>query len=53
MIIRKLHEGLDEDKLKEWTHILYDQALLAEGSSLSDPAAFVQRINTLWIEMFK
>lgn len=52
-IVRKLHDGLEEDKLKEWTHILYDQALLAEGSSLPDPAAFVQRINTLWMEMFK
>lgn len=53
LIVRKLHEGLDEERLKEWTHILYDQALLAEGSALSDPAAFVQRINALWIEMFK
>jgi molecular chaperone HtpG len=52
-IVRKLHDGLEEEKLKEWTHILYDQALLAEGSSLADPAAFVQRINTLWMEVFK
>lgn len=52
-LVRKLHDGLEEDKLKEWTHILYDQALLAEGGSLSDPAAFVQRLNKLWIELFK
>jgi len=51
-IIRKLHEELDEERLKEWTQILYDQALLAEGSLLPDPAAFVQRINKLWMEMF-
>lgn len=52
-LVRKLQEGLDEDKLNEWTHILYDQALLAEGGSLPDPAAFVQRLNKLWIELFK
>lgn len=45
-------QGLKEEQLNEWTHILYEQALLAEGSALPDPAAFVQRINKLWIEMF-
>lgn len=49
-IIRKLCEGIEEDQLKEWTQILYEQALLAEGSSLPDPALFVQRINKLWME---
>ncbi|MBX3708791.1 MAG: molecular chaperone HtpG [Gammaproteobacteria bacterium] len=52
-IVRKLHQGLDEETLKEWTQILFDQALLAEGSTLSDPSIFVQRINKLWMEMFK
>lgn len=51
-IIRKLHTGVDEERLREWTRILFEQALLAEGSSLSDPAAFVQRVNKLWMEMF-
>ncbi len=49
-IIRKLREGLDEERMKEWTEILYEQALLAEGSSLPDPASFVQRINKLWMD---
>ena len=51
-IIRKLRQGLDENRLQEWTQILFEQALLAEGSSLPDPAAFVQRINKLWMELF-
>lgn len=51
-IIRKLHAGLDETRLNEWTHILFEQALLAEGSTLPDPAAFVSRINKLWMELF-
>lgn len=52
-IVRKLREGLDEEKLQEWTHILFDQAMLAEGSQLQDPATFVQRINKLWMELFQ
>lgn len=51
-IIRKLASGVGEDRLNEWTHILYEQALLAEGSSLQDPAAFVKRMNKLWMELF-
>lgn len=52
-IIRQLSKGVEDGRLNEWTHILFEQALLAEGSELPDPAAFVQRINTLWMEMFK
>lgn len=51
-IIQKLGSDLDEERFNEWTHILYDQALLAEGSALTDPAAFVQRINKLWMQLF-
>lgn len=50
-IIRKLHNGVSHDKLQEWTALLFEQSLLAEGSPLPDPAAFVQRVNKLWIEM--
>jgi molecular chaperone HtpG len=31
----------------EWTQVLFDQALLAEGGQLNDPAAYVKRINQL------
>lgn len=50
-IILKLQQEMEDEKLAEWIHILYEQALLAEGSGLPDPAAFVQRINKLWIEI--
>lgn len=49
-IIRKLATGLSEERLAEWTTILYEQALLAEGSALQDPASFVRRVNKLWME---
>jgi molecular chaperone HtpG len=29
------------------THVLFDQALLAEGGTLEDPASFVKRMNSL------
>lgn len=50
-IIKKMHSGVSEDKLTEWVRILFEEALLAEGSQLPDPAAFVQRINKLWMEI--
>ena len=49
-IVKKLRDGLSQQQVEEWTRILYEQALLAEGSQLEDPAAFVQRINKLWME---
>ncbi len=37
-----------EDKhFDDWTNLLYDQAVLAEGGSLADPAAFVKLMNTM------
>ena len=42
---KKLLRYLDE-KDKKFA-MLFEQALLAEGGQLSDPAAFVQRVNRL------
>jgi molecular chaperone HtpG len=50
-LVKRLNEQTDSDKLKDWSMILFDQALLAEGGQLEDPAAFVQRLNTLWLAM--
>jgi len=36
-----------DDGLKEWAHLLLDQATLAEGGKLEDPAAFVKRMNRM------
>jgi molecular chaperone HtpG len=35
------------DGLKEWSLLLLDQATLAEGGQLADPAAFVKRMNRM------
>jgi len=37
----------EEGKFDDWSHLLFDQALLAEGGQLEDPAAFVKRLNEL------
>jgi len=42
-----LSKGGKEDVLKEYIGLLYDQALLLEGSKLKDPAAFARSIAKL------
>ena len=37
----------EEAKFSDWSHILFDQALLAEGGTLSDPSSFVKRLNEM------
>ena len=50
-IIAALNEKIaakaDEAELKRYASILYDQALLLEGSPLPDPAAFAREVVTL------
>lgn len=49
-LVQRLQAEKDENRFKEWTYILFDQAVLAEGGQLKDPAAFVQRVNKLLLE---
>ena len=37
-----------DERFDDLAHILFDQALLAEGGQLEDPAAYVQRVNRCW-----
>ena len=37
----------EHDKLEDWSMVLFDQAALSEGAKLSQPAAYVQRVNDL------
>ena len=47
MFVRKLQADMSSDRFSDWSHILFDQALLAEGGQLEDPAGFVKRLNSL------
>ena len=46
-LIKKLHDIHDDVLFKEWTELLFEQALLAEGTQLDNPAQFVKRVNHL------
>ncbi len=46
-LVIKIDQEADEDRFKDWAHILFDQALLSEGGQLSDPASFVHKLNSL------
>ncbi len=41
----------EEAKFDDWAAVLFEQALLAEGGQLDDPATFVKRINDLMLSM--
>jgi molecular chaperone HtpG len=37
----------ESDSVEDWANVLFDQAALAEGASLKDPAGYVARVNKL------
>jgi molecular chaperone HtpG len=41
----------EERRFDDWAAVLFDQALLAEGGQLDDPATFVKRVNDLMLAM--
>ncbi len=50
-IVKKIDVESDEDLFKDWSHILFDQALLSEGGQLKDPASFVHKLNALIVSL--
>ena len=40
----------EDVQFDDWAALLLDQALLAEGAALTDPAAFVKRLNSLLLK---
>ncbi len=50
-IVTRLKDETDDDRFRDWSHILFDQSMLAEGGRLGDPASFVKRLNRLLLEM--
>jgi len=47
LVTRLKYEDASGARFGDWAHILFDQAALAEGGSLSDPASFVKRMNEM------
>jgi molecular chaperone HtpG len=50
-LLKMLDQEADEDKFKDLALVLFDQAQLAEGGQLEDPASYVQRLNALLLKM--
>jgi len=46
-LIKQLKDMADQDLFENWSHVLFDQAVLAEGGQLDDPAAYVKRVNEM------
>jgi len=46
-LVEKLQDVQDEERFADWSRILFDQSLLAEGGHLEDPAGFTRRLNGL------
>ncbi|AQR64067.1 molecular chaperone HtpG [Aquaspirillum sp. LM1] len=51
-LVQKLDAARSQEtRFADLAHIVFDQALLAEGGQLEDPAGFVKRINALMLEL--
>ena len=48
-LIKRIEAASDED-FADWASVLLDQALLSEGAQIADPAAFVKRMNSLFLK---
>ena len=46
-VLKAAQEAGDADKVRTYTGILYDQAMLVEGLPIDDPLAFAQAISEL------
>ncbi len=46
-IVKKLDQEKADDKFKDLSEFLFDQAILAEGGQLDDPASFVHKLNEM------
>jgi molecular chaperone HtpG len=46
-LVTRLNSESNEDHFADWANLLFEQAMLAEGGQLDDPASFVRRLNGL------
>jgi molecular chaperone HtpG len=50
-IVRKMSDEKDQDRFSDWSSIVLDQAMLADGGTLEDPATFVVKLNNLILDL--
>jgi molecular chaperone HtpG len=52
-IVQQMDKESDDDRFNDMAMLLYEQATLAEGGQLDDPAQFVGRLNKLIVDLSK
>jgi len=52
-LVQWLKNEAEQQRFDDWSHVLFDQALLSEGGQLEDPAGFVKRLNQLMLVLDK
>ena len=50
-LLARMQAETDDERFAEWSSVLLDQAILAEGGQLEDPAGFVNRLNRLMLAL--
>ncbi len=50
-IVKRLEGEKDDQRFADWSDILFDQAILAEGGQLEDPAGFVSKLNKMMLDI--
>lgn len=50
-LVVKLKAETNDQRFNEWTELLFEQAILAEGGRLEDPGTFVKRLNQVILEL--
>lgn len=49
-ILKRIQNNLEDSDIENWCNVLLDQAILAEGGQLDDPASFVAKMNALLLK---
>ena len=50
-IVKRLDQEKTDSKFNDWSDILFEQAILAEGGQLEDPASFVHKLNEMLVSI--
>lgn len=50
-MLAQMKDQTDDQRFADWSALLLDQAVLAEGGQLEDPAGFVQRMNDIMLAL--
>ena len=50
-VIALAQKNQDVAELKDWSEMLYEQSILAEGGKLEDPSGFIKRMNEMMLKL--